>query len=354
MATGNTQIADIIVPEIFTPQVVLRTEEKSRIIRSGVAVKDASLDALLGGGGLTFDIPSFKPLDNEDENISSDDIDDTFKDTPWNALTNSRPKKIGSTTEIAVRLSRNQSWSTADLTTALGTKDPMEAIKELVSDYWALRQQAAFIATMKGVFADNAAAPAGTEHVLNDMTNDVKGASFVDGITNFTAEAFLDAAVTMGDSMEALGLVLVHSIVYNRMQKNNLIDFIPDAINPNVNVPTFLGRTVIVDDSMPRSAGVYESWMFGAGAVRLGMGTPKVPTEVARYASAGNGGGQEVLHNRVEWMIHPNGHAYVGTTSKGGPSNAGTTNNLAAAGSWERRFPERKHIKIARLITREH
>ncbi len=353
MAAGNTKIADIVVPEVFTPQTVLRTEEKSRIIRSGVAVRDSMLDGLLSGGGLTFDIPAFKPLDNEEENVSGDDEDDTFKDA-WSGLTNSRPKKITSATEIAVRLSRNQSWSTADLTAALGTKDPMEAIKELVSDYWALRQQAAFVATMKGIFADNDAAPAGTEHTQYDLTNDVKGSTFVEGVTNFTSEAFLDAAVTMGDSMEDLGLILVHSIVYNRMQKNNLIDFIPDAINPNVNVPTFLGRTVIVDDGMPASGGVFQSWLFGRGAVRLGMGTPKVPTEVARYASAANGGGQEVLHNRVEWAIHPNGHKYAGTTSKGGPSNGTGSNQLANAGSWQRVYPERKQIKIARLVTREY
>lgn len=355
MATGpNTQIADIVVPEIFTPQTVQRTEEKSRIIQSGVAGRDAYMDTLLAGGGLTFNLPSYKPLDNEDENISQDDADDTFKDS-WASLDNSRPKKIESATEIAVRLSRNQSWGTADLTKALGTKDPMEAIKELVSDYWALRLQAAFIATMKGIFADNDAAPGATEHVQYDLRNSVSGSSFVDGVTNFTSEAFLDAAVTMGDSMGDLGLVMVHSIVYNRMLKNNLIDFIPDAVNPNgKDIPTFLGRIVIVDDGMPATGGVFETWLFGSNAVRLGMGSPKVPTEVARYASAGNGGGQEVLHNRVEWMLHPVGHAYIGSSPPaGGPSNAASGTGLAAAANWRRVFPQRKQIKIARLVTRE-
>lgn len=354
MATGpNTQIADIVVPEIFTPQAVLRTEEKSRIIKSGVAVRDEHLDGLLAGGGITFNLPSYKPLDNEDENISGDDADDTYKDD-WSSLTNSRPKKIESLTEIGVRLSRNQSWAQATLTTALGTKDPLAAVEELVSDYWALRQQAAFIATMKGVFADNAAAPAESEHVQNDMTNDVKGSSFSDGVTNFTSEGFLDAIVTMGDSMESLGMVMVHSIVFNRMQKLQLIDFIPDAINPNVKIPMYLGRMVVVDDGMPATAGVYESWLFGAGAIRLGVGSPANATETGRKPDAGNGAGQDVLYNRVEWMLHPVGHAYIGTPANGGPSNAATTNNLAAAGSWKRVFPQRKQIKIARYITREH
>ncbi|HVJ14519.1 MAG TPA: hypothetical protein VM686_03725, partial [Polyangiaceae bacterium] len=230
--------------------------------------------------------------------------------------------------------------------------DPMGSIAQRVAAYWARRQQAAFVATITGVFADNAAAPAGSEHTQNDMTVDISGGGFVDGVTNFSAEAFIDAAVTMGDSMEDLTMVMVHSVVYSRMQKNNLIDFIPDS-EGRITIPTFLGRQVIVDDGMPKTGSVYDSWLFGAGAVRLGVGSPAVPTEVQRIAGAGNGGGQEVLYNRVEWALHPVGLKYAGTSPNGGPTNAATSNNLAAAGSWMRVYPERKQIKIARLITRE-
>jgi hypothetical protein len=136
------------------------------------------------------------------------------------------------------------------------------------------------------------------------------------------------------------------------MQKNNLIDFIPDA-RGEILIPTFLGREVIVDDGVPRSGGVYESWLFGQGALRMGIGTPKVPTEVERRGGAGNGGGQEILYSRVEWSIHPVGYRYAGTAPNGGPSNLNTTNNLANAASFARVYPERKQIKVARLITRE-
>ena len=44
---------------------------------------------------------------------------------------------------------------------------------------------------------------------------------------------------------------------------------------------TGLGATApAVDDGMPASGGVYETWLFGPGVVRMGVGTPKVPTEV--------------------------------------------------------------------------
>jgi hypothetical protein len=341
MASGVTKITDVVVPEIFTPYVQQLTEEKSRIIQSGVAQRSEFVDNLLAGGGLTFNVPSFQDLDNDAENVSTDDDG-----------SDSTPNKIGTGTEIAVRLSRNNSWSSMNLAATLAGADPMEAIASRVSDYWVRRLQAAFVATIKGVFADNAAAPSGTEHVQNDMTNDVSGASFSDGVTNFTSEAFIDTAVTMGDSMESLGMLMVHSIVYARMQKNNLIDFIPDA-RGETEIPTFLGRMVIVDDGMPFNSGVYESWLFGAGAVQLGIGAPDVPTELDRKPASGDGGGQDVLHNRVEWAIHPVGNAYVGTAPNGGPGNGTGSHQLAAAASWARVYNERKQIKIARLITRE-
>lgn len=338
-----TRISDVVVPQIFTPYVQQMTEAKSRLIQSGAVSVDSSLTALLGGGGLTFNNPSYKDLETSEENVSSDD-----------PAVFSTPDKIGTATEIQVRLSRNKSWSTMDLAAVLAGSDPMQAIGDRVSDYWTRRLQLAFVSTMKGVFADNAAAPIGTEHVQNDMTVNIKGAAYVAGVTDFNSSAFIDTITTMGDSMEDLALVFVHSIVYSRMLKNNLIDFIVDSTNPQaIRIPTFMGREVIVDDGMPVLNGVFESWFFGTGAVRMGSGVPAMPTEVERLASAGNGAGQEILHNRVEWMLHPVGNAYVGTSPVGGPSNAATANNLAHADSWKRVFTERKQIKIARLITRE-
>ena len=342
MAAGTVRLADVVVPQIFTPYVQQLTQEKSRLIRSGAVVVDPILSGNLAGGGLTFNEPSFKDLDNDAENTSTDD--------PAQLST---PNKIGTATEIQVRMSRNNSWSSMDLTSDLIGVDPLGAIATRVSDYWARREQAAFVATMKGVFADNATVT-DAYHTQNDMTFDIKGAGFVAGVTNFSAVAFVDATLTMGDSLENLKMMAVHSIVYGRMLKNNLIDFVSDSVNGQaIRIPTFLGRELIVDDGMPVTGGVFDSWIFGAGAVRNGRGAPKIPTEMFRAPSAGNGSGQDTLFNRVEWCMAPVGYAYIGTAASGGPSNAATTNNLAAATSWRRVFSERKQISIARLVTRE-
>lgn len=335
------RISDVIVPEVFTPYAQQITEEKSALVQSGALVRDGSIDSLLAGGGLTFNIPSWNDLANDEEDVVNDD-----------PTQHSSAKGTGTDKEIAVRLVRHQSWSTMSLTQILAGADPAGAIASRVGEYWTRRTQAVFVATVRGVFRNNAKASPGGGAVQNDLTKDASGVSYSAGVTDFTANSFIDACVTMGDSMSDLTMVMVHSLVYARMQKNNLIDFIPDS-QGNVNIPTFLGRRVIMDDGVPFSGGVFETWLFGAGAVRWGVATPANATESERSATAGLGGGQDTLHNRVIWSLHPTGHKYAGSTSGGGPSNANTTNNLAHEDSWERVYPERKQIKIARLITRE-
>ena len=356
MAAGPlTQVSDVVVPEVFTPYVQQMTEEKARLVQAGVLVRNPLMDQLLAGGGLTFNVPSFRDLDNDADNVSTDAVSDeiawtqlsgTAVGSNYPTLNDSVPLKVETDQEVAVRLSRNASWSSSDLAAALAGADPLDSIASNVAYYWLRRLQAIFVATWNGVIADNVA------NDSSDYENDISGASFVDGVTNFSAEAFLDAAVTMGDSMEDLAVVMVHSVVYNRMQKNNLIDFIPDA-RGEIQIPTFLGREVVVDDGLPVTGSVYDTWLFGRGATALGVGSAKVPTEIERKPSAGNGGGQEILFSRNEWSVHPIGHAYTGTAPNGGPGNGAGSNNLANAGSWNRVYPERKQIKFARLVTRE-
>ncbi len=346
MASGHTSIADIIVPDIWAPYTMVMTEEKSRLIRSGAVVGDSEMTDKLNGGGLTFNMPTYDDLDNDEERVADESIRNTFT----GGVPDPDPNKIATFNEVAVRLERNNSWTATRLAKLLSGDDPMGAIASRVSDYWVRRQQALFIATMNGIFADNDAAPGGTEHVQGDLTNNISGGAYVPGTTDFSAEAFIDTTLTMGDSMEDLQMCMMHSVVYARALKNNLIDFISDSVNGNaVSIPTFLGREVIVDDGLPAAGGIYETWLFGAGAVIFAQGNPDVPVEIDNQPGAGNGNGQEILYNRVRWGMHPKGHAYVGATPDGGPTNA----VIAGATSWERRFPERKQVKIARLITRE-
>ena len=342
---AGTQVVDVIKPERYARYSQLLTEEKTEVLQSGAMVRDPRLDAFLAvGGGVTFNMPAWKDLTRSRSKIVTDELI---------GVNDIAPDKIAAIKELAVRLSRAMAWSDTDLAAALAGDDPMDAITQLTSGYWAADLQAHFIATWAGVFADNAAAPTGTEHVQNDLIHDVKGSSFSDDVTNFTGKNLIGATLKMGDSMKKLRLIMVHSVVFATMQIKNLIDFIPDA-RGETDIATYQGKRVIVDDHMPSpSSGIYESWIFGEGATAFGVGRPRVPVETKRYPEAGQGGGQEALFERYEWVIHPRGHRYAGTPADGGPSTLTTANNLAHADSWVRAVPERKMIAAVKLVTRE-
>ncbi|MDH3027633.1 hypothetical protein [Methylobacterium fujisawaense] len=345
MPAGVLRLSDVIVPAVFVPMVRRLAVEKTALIQSGAMVPDPLLDHFLAGPGLTIDMPKLNGLDRSDgENVSSDD-----------PTVFSVPNKPATGDEIAVRLSRNNSWSEMDLVRALLAADPLAALADDVAQYWAYRRQKAAIAQLSGIFAYNALAT-DANHIQNSMTVDLSGLNggkFADGQTNFHGSAFIDALVTMGDSMGGLALVAMHSIVYGNALKKNLIQFRLDS-EANPTIPTYMGKDVTMDDSMPMpAAGVFETWLFGRGAMTYGTGSPAVPNEVIRVPAAGNGAGQSTMHDRVEWSHHVPGTAYVGTPAKGGPSNANTTNNLAAATSWRQVAPDRRQIPIARIVTRE-
>lgn len=351
---AEVRIADVVVPEIFAPYVQALTEQKTALIDSGVVVRDPALDGFLAGGGTTFNAPSWRDID-DDSNILADRVSD---DNPASIAV---PNKIQTNQELATRLSRNQSWKTMDLVAALAGDDPTNAIANRVASYWRRRLQAVFISTWTGIFADNAQVTpnddprAGITNnaAQDDLSVDISGA-FTPGVTDFSAEAFIDAITTAGDSQSDFVAVMMHSIVFSKAQKNNLIDFVPDSTNAAAaDIPTFLGRRVIVDDSMPNAAGVFDTWIFGASASRWGVGNPKVPAEVDRIPAQGNGGGAEELYSRIEWSMHPVGHRFLSgsvANPDGGPTNAEIGDGV---NNWARTFPERKQIKAARLVTTE-
>lgn len=346
MASGVLRLSDLIVPAIFNPMVARRSVERTALLTSGAAVADPLLNANLQGAGVTWIMPRSNPIDTNDvENVSSDD-----------PTVFSTPNKPNMNSEIAVRLSRNQSWSQMDLARSILAADPLAALADQIGDYWAKRRQRIMIAQLAGIFANNAAAT-DAYHAQNDMTvnlSTLNGGTYAKGITDFHGTAFIDALITMGDALGDIALVAMHSIVYATAIKNNLIQFRLDA-DSNPTIPTYMGKDVIFDDGMPTpSAGVFETWLFGRGAILMGTAEPDVPTEVARIPGSGNGAGQEVIWSRVEMAHHVPGISYIGSPPAGGPANAATTNNLAAASSWQRVAPSRKYIPIARLVSREY
>ncbi|MBS6358351.1 MAG: hypothetical protein KH421_10120 [Akkermansia muciniphila] len=312
----------------------MRSLNSNAFVNSGVMIRDPEADAFLTNnlGGKTFAPRYLGPLADDEPNISSDDPSEK-----------STPKKITGGKNKAVRQSLNQSWSSMDLTNTYLGLDITTAITNQIGDYWNTQENKRLLASLKGIIAADLATGSPV------MTVDVTGKTGADAL--FNAEAFIDAQTTMGDMASSLTAVAVHSTVYATMKKLNLIDFIP-ASEGRVEIPTYQGLTVIQDDAMTYVPAVtgdspspakYYTYLFGRGAVALGVGTPKTPFAIHRDEAAGNGGGEEIVHSRLEWIIHPQGFSF-------GLEETPTLAQLETASNWTRQY-ERKRIALAALIT---
>jgi len=312
-----TKIADVIVPEIFTPYVIEKTAEKSRILTSGIAIANPKLNELVTAGGTTMQMPYWKDLTGADEVLSDQ--------TP---LT---PGKIGADKDVACLLLRGRAWGANELAGALAGDDPMAAIADRVSDYWARREQATLVSVLTGAFA----AASMSKHTLDKSA----AASGIDG------PMVLDAKQLLGDSADQLQAIMMHSAVFTELQKQNLIQYTTTS-DGKIAFPTYLGYQIITDDGMPVDTSgqtpIYTTYLFAKGAIGRGEGTPVslTPTETDRDSLAG----EDFLINRRAFVLHPMGIKWKGTPAGVTPTNA----ELATGTNWERVY-EDKNIGLVAI-----
>lgn len=331
------QLSDVVIPDVYTSYQAVNNIENSAFVESGVIARNPLLDQLADGPSDSFTVPYWKDLDQTVEvNYSNDDPSDLAV-----------PQKIGTGQWAARKAYVNQGWSSMDLVAEMLGTNPMQRIRNRTGTYFQRQFNRRVIAMASGVIADNIASNSG------DMGLDV---SIADGnaavaANKMSRSTFVAAAYTMGDMVESMLAFAVHSNVMKTMVDNDDIDFIPDS-KGQLTIPTFLGRRVIVDDTMPVVAGgtsgfVYTSILFGAGFAGFGKGTPTTPVAVDRVEASGNGGGQETLWERNTWLIHPFGCEWVeGTLAEQSPTIA----DLKLAAHWNRVLA-RKNVPLAWIKT---
>lgn len=331
-----TRLSDAIVPEVFFEYMLKKTTTKSAIFQSGILRKDADMAKKLAGGGRTFNVPFWKDLADTEGNIASD-----------NPASDATPLNITSGQDIARRQIRTQGWSTAKLVAELAGDDPMDAISERVSDYWVRQYQLTLVATLRGVVADNVAND--SSDMINSIATD--SASAITAAEQISAEAVLDAAQTMGDNQSELDTLIMHSVCYNRLQKLNLIDFIPDS-EGKVRFPTYLGYRVIIDDGCPAVAGAnrttYHTYLVGKNALGWAEVAVDKPVAVDGDESLADGMGVEELWTRRQFVLHPYGIKFTDSSVAG---EFPTNTELQTAANWDRVYAERKQVPIAVLLT---
>lgn len=320
-----TTLADMqIVPSKFTEYTIERTTEKSTLVRSGITTSDPQVTQVINGtpkGGNIITMPYYKPLGGEDEVFGEDELE---------------VSKVETDNEVATLLVRQKAWGDTDLSKVMGGSDPLGAIANLISDWWIIREQAIMLSTLKGILDPTKGAL--KAHVLDVSAN--KGSDCIIGVDNT-----LDAKQLMGDAAEKLGVVFMHSATYTQLQKQQKIDSEYDS-DLKIKIDYYLGYRVIVDDGMPVSSGVYDTYFIGKGVISRNDGMPVglVGTEKERIPRKA----QNILINRRALTMHPLGLSWNANATLTGGKPYASNADLEKPANWTLK-KDHKNIPIVAL-----
>lgn len=334
---ADIRLSDIIDTTVYQDLAPVNNPEKTAFFESGIAIREPLFDQISGAAGKIAELPFWNDLDPDQEpNYSNDDPADEA--TPQNANQGE---------QIARKAFMNQGYSAMDLAREIAMgDDALQHVRNRFGTYWMRQWQRRLIATVRGIEADNAANDGG------DMIHDIASESVAgQGVgTLWSQGAFINAAYTMGDMVDGVTALAVHSQVAQQITEQNGAEDVRDS-EGNLLYRAYLGRRIIVDDQLPAVAGAtdgvkYLSVLMGPGAIGYGEAPAETPVEVDRNPRAGNGGGQEEIWERNKWIVHP-----LGFQNTGAPAgDSFTLAELRAAAAWDR-VVERKNVPMAFLWT---
>lgn len=294
--------------------MIQKTTEKSALLQSGICSSDSSIK--LGAGNTIINLPFWKNLTGEDEILS-----DSVAMTVGNITTGK---------DIACVHLRGRAWSANDLASILAGDNAMTAIGNKTADYWQKQIQKVLINSLAGAFA--------SAGVAEKLVNNISTKSGAEAV--ISADAMLDTMAKLGDKSDELTGIMMSSATMFKLLKQDLIDYIPASEGKSA-LATYMGKRVIVDDSLAGADGVESIYFFGNGAVAFNEGTDVINVETDRDTLAGD----DLLITRRQFTMHPRGIKWIGEPTGVTPSNA----ELATGTNWSL-VEEPKNVAITKLI----
>lgn len=334
-----TQITDIVNPAVFLQYQKDYTPQLFDLLgSSAITGVPAEVSAQMRAGGTIIDMPFWNDIARGEPAITNDDPSSIGV-----------PKNVTASQEKARKLFLAEGWSQADLAGMIATgsaKDPLAQISDNIALYWRNAAQTTIIKVLDGIRADNAA---------ND-SSDMRYSVYSDIATPLAANKISPAAITrarltMGEMMNEIGTIVMHSKVYGDALDQEAISFVQPSNLP-YQIPRFAGMNVVVSDSCTLSTGysntpMYRSYILGAGALAWDEEMPANAVEIHREPMQGNFGGTTTLITRRNRLFHVKGYSFISGSVAG---KSPTWAELATAANWDRKRA-RKSVRIAFLET---
>ena len=266
---------------------------------------------------------------------------------------------------------RMMGWTEADFSyDVTGGADFMANVRSQIQEYWNGVDQDVLLAILKGVFSmtGSTGIAAKNKSFVEKHTYDIGSADVATSEANLVGVTTLNNAIQQacGDNKKKFSLVLMHSVVATNLENLNLLAHLKytdaNGVERDLEMGTWNGRLVVVDDSMPveevqvgATGGkqtLYTTYVLGEGAIGFEEVGAKVPYEMVRDAKTR--GGEDTLISRRRNAVSVAGISY---TKKSQATNSPTNAELSTAANWSlvndgTNTIDDKAIPIARIISR--
>jgi hypothetical protein len=379
----------------FNPQVFDKYTEKvpnlkrNELIKNGVFdVKNKYKALCTNQDGGDFIITPIKGL--LDGDVQNYDGVESF--VPTSRKTFSQGKPI---------FGRMKAWQEKDFATELTGVNWMKDAAAEVAEYYQGVDQDDLLAILEGIFKMDTS-NAGNAEFVEKHSTEIEG-----NITSSTANNAAQKAC--GDNKKIITMAFMHSDIATSLENMQLLTYMlyndAEGIQRQLNIATWNGKVVIIDDSMPveqvattykktTDAAVvagkdyytksgstytkvespadanissyyevdeeahdeYTTYLLGKGAFEFENIGVKVPSETQRDAKTN--GGIDVLYTRQRHLVSPK---YISYTKASQATNSATKAELATGSNWElvhdgavsgRTYVNHKAIPIVKIVSR--
>ena len=302
------------------------------MLTSGAMVTDAAIGAQIQNDGNYYTIPFYNILEGDEVN--------------YNGMTDIPLEETTGTSQSGIVYGRAKAFSARNFQAELSGADPMGHIAATFARYWQNQEQKRLIGIINAIFSTTDTGDFATQFLDTHILETGAPVDITDANRLMTK--------SMGDHKDEYSMAIMHSIVAERLENLQVLEFWKQTVSEGIQRPTRLaswnGLTVIVDDSMPvdTDEGEYTTYLFGNGVLRTAEGRLDVPAEPDRDPL--KYGGLDFLVTRIRRTVHPNGFSF--TIPSAGWTESPTDAQLFAGANWRMIFNP-KAVAFAKLVTTE-
>jgi hypothetical protein len=351
--SGGTFLSNLVTRPEFLQYTSEGIFEQSKWVQSGIIQRNAALDARAGGTRVR--VPFFDPIAPTETQILSN--------STWGGGGGYLvPANVTADEQIMTLLHRGFAYAADDLSKLGSGADPLSHVRDQLTAAINKLKTSTLSAQLLGLFGGISGAgvlgPNQTDKTLAGVPGSLTESNYLN-VGNVVA-----AKAKLGERGDELDSIAMHSNVAYYLQQVGMLTFSTSALAASgavvwggggvgvrsTEVPFFAGMRVVIDDQLTYLTGgtsthavKYPVYLFKSGVVSEG-----IQQDLRLAADRNILSMQDVLAVDYHYGYHITGTKWAAAGDN--PTNAATSGNLAATGSWNLVFSTTKMVPVARLL----